>query len=283
MRRIQLVAIGSGIATFFLTLTMAKNMQAPVTEEIVREHIVVAAADIVPYTEISEGMLLLKEVEADSIHPDAIRDMAEAVGRISITTILEKEPILSAKIDEKESLASGLSLQISPGKRAISIIVGVDTGVANNLRVGNQVDILATLPSDLPEDALEKYSSWVARYPELFDFLTNSSSQLSEESNQKKENIIFSFDTVPKVLTLIQRVKVLSLDEKFLKDYYVDQEGGNYTSVTLEVTPEQAMTITLAEEYQQVRLILRNETDYEVSEISGITLQDLLQEDEREE
>lgn len=276
MKKIQVLAIISGIATFFLVLTMSKNAEKPVVEEVVREQIVVAAADIIPYTEITANMLSIKEVEVESIHQSTIRDMDEVIGRISKTTIFANEPILSVKIDEKESLAAGLALQVAPGKRAISIIVGNDTGVANNLRAGNWVDMLAILPSDLPEDVLAKYNSWAARYPEYFTFLANSSAQSSEGSKQGNEVVGFSSQTVIKSVILLQDVKVLALDKNFLSDYNTARNMETYTSVTLEVTPEQALMINLAEEYHNVRLILRGQTDHEIMEIEGITMQDLM-------
>lgn len=277
MKKIQILAIISGIATFFLALTISKNAEKPVLQEVVREQIVAAAVDIIPYTEITADMLSIKEVEVDSIHQSTIRDMEEVVGRISKTTIFAGEPILSAKIDEKESLAAGLALKVSPGKRAISIMVGKNTGVADNLRVGNWVDMLTILPSDLPEDVLSKYNSWATKYPEYFAFLANSSAQSSEGDKQGNEMVSFSTQSVRKSMIMLQDIKVLALDKTFLSDYNMAQNMDTYTSVTLEVTPEQAMMINLAEEYHTVRLILRGQTDHEILEIDGITISDLMQ------
>lgn len=283
MKKIQLVAIISGVITFFLVLSVVKNMQEPVVEEIERERIVVAATDIIPYTEISADMLSIKEIDVNSIHPGAIREKEEAVGKISNTTIFAEEPILLAKIDQKESITAGLALKISPGKRAISIMVEVDTGVGNNLRVGNWVDMMAVFPSDFPEDVLRKYNNWAIEYPEYFNFLANSSAQSSQNDSQKNEVVGFAAETVPKAMMLLQDIKVISLDRTFLGDYDAVLNMENYASVTLEVTPEQAMMINLAEDYHKVRLILRNQTDHDILEIDGITLQDLMQEETEEE
>lgn len=282
MKKIQVLAIASGIVTFFLVLTMSRNAEKPVVEEIVREQIVTATADIIPYTEITADMLSIKEVEADSIHPGTVRDMAEVVGRISSTTIFAGEPILSAKVDEKESLAAGLALKVSPGKRAISIIVGKDAGVADNLRVGNWVDVLSLPQSDLPEDVLRKYNDLAIRYPEFFDLLGGSAKGAAKVDSES-EVVKFTMQTVPKSMLLLQDVKVLSLDKNILNDYDTARNMESYTSVTLEVTPEQALMVNLVEDYHVVRLILRNQADHEIMEIDGITLYDLLQEETEEE
>lgn len=279
MKKVQILAIVSGISTFFLALTIIKNFEKPVVEEIVREQIVVANTDIIPYTEITANMLSIEEVEADSIHQSTIRDMEEVVGRISNITIFAGEPILSSKVDEKESIAAGLSLQVTAGKRAISILVGIDTGLANNLRVGNWVDMLVLLPSELPEDVLRKYNNLAITYPEYFDFLSNNSVKMDSESNM----VTFDAQTVPKATMLLQDIKVLALDKNFLSNYDAALDMETYASVTLEVTPEQAMMIDLVENYDEVRLILRNQTDHEILEIDGFTLYDLMQEKTEEE
>lgn len=279
MKKVQILAIVSGISTFFLALTIIKNFEKPVVEEIVREQIVVANTDIIPYTEITATMLSIEEVEADSIHQSTIRDMEEVVGRISNITIFAGEPILSSKVDEKESIAAGLSLQVTAGKRAISILVGIDTGLANNLRVGNWVDMLVLLPSELPEDVLRKYNNLAITYPEYFDFLSNNSVKMDSESNM----VTFDAQTVPKATMLLQDIKVLALDKNFLSNYDAALDMETYASVTLEVTPEQAMMIDLVENYDEVRLILRNQTDHEILEIDGFTLYDLMQEKTEEE
>lgn len=281
MKKIQILAIASGIVTFFLALTMIGNAEKPVVEEVVREQIVAAAADIIPYTEITADMLSIKEVEVDSIHPGTIRDMEEVVGSISSTTIFAGEPILSAKVEEKEGLAAGLALKVSPGKRAISIIVGKDTGVANNLRVGNWVDVLALPQSDLPEDVLRRYNDLAIRYPEFFELLGGSAASAAKVDS-KSEVVKFSMETVPKSMLLLQDVKVLALDKNILIDYDTAQNMEGYTGVTLEVTPEQAMMVNLVEYYEVVRLILRNQEDHEILEIDGITLYDLLKEEAEE-
>lgn len=279
MRKIQILALVSGLATFLLVLTVSKNVQKPVVQEIVREQIVMAAVDIIPYTEITAEMLSIREVEADAIHQSAIREMEEVVGKISKAMIFADEPILSAKIDEKESLAAGLALQVAPGKRAISIIVGIDTGVANNLRVGSWVDMLTILPSELPEDILRKYNDQAMAYSAYFELLAGNSAQ----ANEKSEMTPFDAQTVPKVMMLLQDMKVLALDQNFISNYVAPWDMGIYTSVTLEVTPEQAMMIHLAENNQEVRLILRNQADHEILEIDGIVLRDLMKEKEEGE
>lgn len=274
MKKIQILAIASGFATFFLALILIKNIQKPVVQEIVREQIVIAAADITPYTEIKADMLSVKEVEADSIHQSTFRNMEEVIGRISTTTIFAGEPMLSSKVGEKESLAAGLALKVTPGKRAISIVVGVDTGVANNLRVGNWVDLLTILPSDLPEDVIRKYNNLANTYPEYFEFLASSLAQ----NDSGNDMVVFTAQTMPKAMMLLQDIKVLALDQNILNDYNAAQNMEAYASVTLEVTADQAMMIDLVENYHDIRLILRNQEDHEILETDGITLYDLVQE-----
>jgi len=274
VKKIQLLAFVSGIATFFLALVIVgseKNQQVVV--DVIRKQVVMAAADIAPYTEITQDMLRIVELEEDAVHVNAVTELQDVVGKISSTTIFESEQIIFNKISERESLKSGLALNVTPGKRAITITVTADTGLANNLRVGNWVDVLALLPSDLPEDILHKYNTWAQSYPEAFAFLFGAGNQNGKDDNQV---ISYTDKEVQKSLILIQDVKVLALDYVFLEGYRNLAEAAPYATVTLEVTVDQAVALNLSEHYQKLRLILREQNDHEIVEAGGITQQDLL-------
>lgn len=277
MKKIKLLALASGIATFFLTFMFVNSERnEQVVEEVIRKPVVMAAAEIAPYTEITQDMLRIVEVEEDAIHVNAVTELQDVVGKISNTTIYESEPILVEKISERESLKSGLALNVTPGKRAITITVAADTGLANNLRAGNWVDVLALLPSDLPEDILHKYNTWAQTYPEAFSFLFGAGSQNSKDGN---EVVSYTEQEVPKSLLLIQDVKVLALDSVFLEGYQDLADPIPYATVTLEVTVDQAVALNLSENYNKLRLILREQNDHEIVEAGGITKHDLLNED----
>lgn len=272
VKKIQLLAIASGIATFLMVLMIfGSEKNEPVIEDVIRKPVVMAVAEIAPYTEVTKEMLRVVEIEEDAIHANAVTDMQDVIGKISTTTIFAGEPIIGNKISERNNLKSGLALNVTPGKRAITIMVSADTGLANNLRAGNWVDVLALLPSDLPEDVLHKYNTWAQTYPEAFAFLFGAKSQ-----NDENELISYTEQEVQKSLILIQNVKVLALDTVFLEEYLNLAEPASYATVTLEVTVEQAVALNLSENYNQVRLILREQNDHEIVEVDGITTHDLL-------
>lgn len=275
MKKAQILAILSGAATFFLVMTMGGNSSDKELPEVELERVsvVAASAEILPYTEITGDMLYIKELEADAVHQDAVYDLDEVIGRINTITIFADEVILRRKIVEKKSASAGLAFNIESGKRAITVLVDEKSGVGNNLRVGNWVDILSILPSDLPDDVMQKYNTWAQNYPELFSFLL-------ENGNRNADNnariVSFSQTSEPKSLMLLQNVKILSLDSSFITGDHASMDGTGYHSVTLEVTPEQALAINLADCNYNVRLILREQKDHETAEAEGVTMHDLL-------
>lgn len=286
MKKIHLLAIVSGLITFFLMLTINRGTQTSQVVEIPRKKIVEASVDIEPYKEITADMVQITEVEEGSIHPDAILEIETVIGKISTTAIYAKEPILALKIAERESIAAGLALKVSHGKRAISIAVKNKTGVANNLRVGNWVDVLSILPSDLPEDVLEKYNRWAIAYPQYFSLMTaeekNSKTSVAVGTQSTEEAMNFKVTSIPKSIMLVQNVKVLAIDTSITEEYSKEMQERVYASVTLEVEPEQALMMNLSEYYNSLRLILREQEDHEIIEIEGIILDDILNRSEHE-
>lgn len=111
---------------------------------------------------ISKDTIILDEhvkvikTPAKYIHPKAIGEKADVVGKIAITDIAVDEEILPHKLADKNTTnGEGLAYSIPASKRAVSIPIDSVSGVAGYIEVGNHVDIIATLDLKVVETGEE--------------------------------------------------------------------------------------------------------------------------------
>lgn len=109
-----------------------------------KESIVIAKKNINSMNPINDTHIELKEVPVEFISPGAIKDPNEVIGLVALTPFKEGEPILSNKITMPSPL-TGLSLQVSPGKRAVTIPIDEMRGLAKLLKPGDRIDIIAAI------------------------------------------------------------------------------------------------------------------------------------------
>jgi Flp pilus assembly protein CpaB len=128
--------------------------------------------------------------------------------------------------------------RVSPGKRAISIEATASSAVSFLIEPGSHVDIVGTL-------SLEDNGSTPARN--------------APEARQK-------FATQ----TILQNVRVLAVGNLTSRGAYSGAEDSNYSTVTIEVTPEEAEKLVFARanlKDNALNLLLRNPADNAVAEL----------------
>jgi len=134
------VAFAIGAAAFLYSYIQEKNRE--VTQNFgAKITVVVAKKDIYEMQPIGENVLDIVEIPEKYKQPGTIVDPNELIGKVSLANIKAGEQILSTKVIEP-SPRTGLSFQVSPGKRAMSIPADQMRGVAKLLRPGDKIDIL---------------------------------------------------------------------------------------------------------------------------------------------
>jgi len=109
-----------------------------------KNSVVVAKLDIGEMVPINDTHVELKEMPVDFISPGSIRDMSDVVGKVALAPFRKGEAIIQNKI-VKPSPLTGLSLQVSPGKRAVTIPIDNMRGVAKLLKPGDRIDMIASI------------------------------------------------------------------------------------------------------------------------------------------
>lgn len=190
-----------------------------------------------------------KEGDAEN-DKDAIKAMNSLVGTIAMVPIKKGEQVTYNKITEA-GIRTGLSPQVTPGKRAVAVPVGETTGVSKLVKPGDRVDVIAIVDPGGGKDA--KIARTVLQDAVVLSVgrsVTNNAARVVEADpfGGGKE-------------------KVRSLAEDF-----------SFASVTLEVDPAQAQALALlqANGDTAVVLALRNNDDTERQNIGITTFNDLL-------
>ena len=139
------ISIGSAIFAVILLYGWAQDKRAGYARKFGQtKTVVIASDDIKEFEIVDESKLEVVEKPSDFIQPAALDNPTEIVGQIALAPIKKGEQILNTKL-VFPSKSTGLSMQVAPGKRAVTIPVDEIRGVAKLINPGDHVDIIAAL------------------------------------------------------------------------------------------------------------------------------------------
>jgi len=109
------------------------------------QEVVVASKDIAARTEVTGGMLSVKQVPDDEALRGAFTDTEQVVGQVTRQDIQEGEQVTATKVgpQTKVEREEGLSFIIPQGMRGFSIQVDETSAVGGLLLPGDLVDVIA--------------------------------------------------------------------------------------------------------------------------------------------
>ena len=228
------ISVFTALFAVFLLYSYTQEKSAELTKKFgAKEKVVVATKDINEMETINETMLQIVEKPVDFLEPSAIKDPELAVGKVALAPIKQSEQILESKVMEPGPI-TGLSLQVTPGKRAVTIPVDEVRGVAKLIKPGDRVDLIASLD------------------------LGSGASQRREVKTIMQDVVILA--TGIKIINELPR-----LFEKQGKDDFIRNLRGDtsFTTITVEVAPNEAQELIyiLSTSPGSSFLSLRNPTD----------------------
>lgn len=139
------ISVGSALFAVFLLYSYTQEKSAELTKKFgAKQRVVVATQDINEMETIDETMLQVVEKPVNFIEPQAVSDPEQVVGMITLAPIKKDEQVLQSKVSQPGPV-TGLSLQVSPSKRAISIPVNEINAVSKLLNPGDRIDIVAAV------------------------------------------------------------------------------------------------------------------------------------------
>lgn len=137
-----LVAFGiAWLVALILSWAIYKKTAAPEKRQIVQ---VVAAATNLPIGKrVATSDVKLVTVDQKNLPGGAIYKLQDVVDRALTSPVISNELVLDGKLSPKGG-GEGITAQITPGMRAVSVQVNEITGVSGFVQPGTRVDVLFT-------------------------------------------------------------------------------------------------------------------------------------------
>lgn len=236
-KKIVAAALIMAIFTSFLIYVyIKKSTKNPDTAEYV--YAFVAAKSLPAKYKIGESDIKSVKIAKDYLNASAVLNKTEIVGKRVKDRVLEGEQILRDRlVDDSKTV---FSYNIQEGKRAVSVNINDQIAVANLLKPGDYVDVIASFDERTVEDSSSKIT-----YPKISK-------------------------------TILQNVKVLAVgQEQEAKEELLAETP---KTVTLEVNPLEAEKLTYASEFAIIRLMLRTADDNAIVDTQGVISEDLVPE-----
>ncbi|NLL04593.1 MAG: Flp pilus assembly protein CpaB [Clostridiaceae bacterium] len=186
--------------------------------------------------EITAADIKKSRVTKEYLNPDAVLVEADIIGKRLKDSVIEGEQILRSRLVQENNYT--LAYKIPEGMRAISVNVNEQVEVANLIRPGDFVDIIAIFPM---------------------------------ETLEQGENKIIE---LPKSETVIQNIQVLALGQDMVITEGKDMELPK--TVTLSVSPKDAEKLTFVSEFASIRMTLRAVGDEKVITDNGVIKDDVV-------
>ena len=225
------VSVVAGLLAFFIAKAQIDEAIRKSGINAQKIQILVVKRDMVAGEEMKLENLQYKDVHPTDMDKDAIlfADYEKIIGRRIITNKKKDSALQWSDFDilGERSIGGVLAGVVKKSYRALSLPVDVPGSVSNMIQPNDHVDVLGTF-----------------RFP------------AAEKGSQ--------MDTV--TLTILQNVTVLAVGQQLtaVRGAGGDRRG-NYSTLTLSVTPKEAEMLVFAQQKGQLTFTLRNSTDPYVS------------------
>jgi Flp pilus assembly protein CpaB len=230
------LSIGAGVFATFLLYSYSQEKKAEYDKRFgSTKRVVVAKEDIAEMQTIYDTMVETKEMPADFIQPDTINVPDEIIGNVAAVPIRKGQMIVKNNL-LTPGPDTGISLQVAPSKRAVTITVDEARAVAKLIRPGDRVDVIAAVDT----------GKGVAQRREVFIMMQDVVVLATGVSVVNNIPRMFELDSTGKNLTQI----ALTGDTK-------------YTTLTIEATPKEAQDLIYIQSTSPGNLFftLRNPND----------------------
>jgi pilus assembly protein CpaB len=139
------LSVGIALFAVFLLYSWSQEQKAEVSRKFgATERVVIASQDIAEMETLDESKLEVVDMPTQFMQPDHLKEPEGAIGQVAAVPIKKGEQVLGTKL-LLPGPDTGLSMEISPGKRAITIPVDDMRGVSRLLKPGDRIDIVAAL------------------------------------------------------------------------------------------------------------------------------------------
>jgi pilus assembly protein CpaB len=241
---ISLCAAVAAVVLVFRVVQLAQQEVAKAREAPDTVEVVVAARDLNVGVTIGEEDVVVRSLAAEMVPSEGVFSSVE-----QLYDRVPRERVLANEILREQRLALadagiGLNAIVNPGKRAMSVAVDAETGVAGFIQPGNYVDVIVTIRPD--DDEGDK--RWASK----------------------------AFLQGIKVLAVGQRTDSTKQTANAAKSGLKNKSSREKPTVTLELDLEQAEELALSATRGDIHLVLRNDIDITDQDTQGVIASNLV-------
>ena len=139
------ISVAAGLFAAFLIFSYTQEKTKQIAKAFgTQTSVVMASSFISEMQTVQESMVELVQIPEKFVQPGYARQIEDVVGLVALAPINKGEQILNNKVIIPGP-ETGLSLQVSPGKRAITIPINEQRAVARLLKPGDRVDMVVAL------------------------------------------------------------------------------------------------------------------------------------------
>ena len=243
------ISVAAAIFAAFLIFSYTQEKTKEISKVFgVRSSVVTATQLIREMETVQENMVELIQIPKKFVQPGYARRIEDVVGQVALAPIDEGEQVLLNKVIAPGP-ETGLSLHISPGKRAITIPVNEQRAVARLLKPGDRVDMLVAV-----------------------DMGSGTSSKRYIRTLLQEVLILATGQEVVKELPLMHEEIGGQLHVKNLR------MDTNFSTVTVEASPEDSQKIAyvLSTDPESIFFVLRHPSDNSFLNLKQTELADIL-------
>lgn len=249
------LALIISLFSMFMVYTYIEDEKSAINQKYgTNSSVVVAKVDIKELELIDDSKVTVQSVPASFVQPGAFRKIDELENTVATMPILKGEQITKPRVTYPGT-GTGLSRQVSAGKRAFAMTITDDSAVSRLIKPGDRVDVVAAIDFSAGRKDLQKIMTVLQNVYVL-------STGMSITNNIP----IFGIQTPRE----IKAMKVPTYTQ--------------YNTITLELDPYQVQKLTHILSYSGRRpmLTLRNNNDNEIIPIKPTRLFDILGDDAAE-
>jgi pilus assembly protein CpaB len=253
-RALTLALVIAGFAMMMVYTYIDDQKAALIKDYGVPSSVVVAKVDIQELDLIDDSKVEVRTVPINFLSPGHFKSVKELENTIATVPIIKGEQITKPRVTYP-GIKTGLSRQVSIGKRAVAINITEKDAVGRLIKPGDRVDVIAAVDiSQGSRKDLQKTRTF------LQDVLV-----LSTGMSMTNSIPIYGIET-PKV------IKTMNLNT------YT-----TYNTITLELDPYDVQKLSFMLNYSSgISLALRNNSDKEAVRLRATQIYDILGEDAAE-
>lgn len=244
------ISVGAALFAVFLLYSWSQEQKTALHKKFgSKVPIVVAAKDIAEMEPIDESMIEVSEVPEDFKQPEALSNPEVVIGQMAAAPIKKGEQLLNTKL-LLPGKDTGLSMQVTPGKRAMTIPIDDMRGAAKLIKPGDRIDLVISVETGSGLEKKREVRTIMQDVPVL----------------AVGQNIV---DTVP-----------AQLEEDGKDNFLLNnlRKVSNFNNVTIEGSPTEVQLLihVLAVNPGNLFVILRNPNDRYINPLKTVDADDVM-------